>query len=292
MGDTPLTTAAVPEAPATTASAPPLNPIAYAGGLEGARRRRQAGRRPGRQGRARRRPGRRRRSASGRRRRAQGRGGRCRRRSDRLPPSTRAWPRRWRSRLQRRPRRRARRPSEADKTAAQSELTRAQAALVEARAREATKSPAAFAAVETWKRAVAASEAAGNLVDEADRRQRAGVGVHQQEGRPHLHPPGLEGSVGGACHLPRPRPSARHARLHGDRRGAGRLVDALDGDIDAARERSPAEATRSRRARTSRTSRPAPRRQRRKRPPARSTASSCPKARASASPSCCGPAAR
>ena len=126
--------------------------------------------------------------------------------------------------------------SEADKTAAQSELTRAQAALVEARAREATKSPAAFAAVETWKRAVAASEAAGALVDEADRRQRAGVGVHQQEGRPHLHPPGLEGSVGGARHLPRSRPSARHAHLHGDRRGAGRLVDELDGDIHAARE--------------------------------------------------------
>ena len=74
--------------------------------------------------------------------------------------------------------------SEADKTAAQSELTRAQAALVEARAREATKSPAAFAAVETWKRAVAASEAAGSLVDEADRRQeQVSVFISKKEGR-------------------------------------------------------------------------------------------------------------
>jgi hypothetical protein len=74
--------------------------------------------------------------------------------------------------------------SEADKTAAQSELTRAQAALVEARAREATKSPTAFAAVDTWKRAVAASEAAGALVDEAARRQaQVSVFISKKEGR-------------------------------------------------------------------------------------------------------------
>jgi lipoprotein-anchoring transpeptidase ErfK/SrfK len=74
--------------------------------------------------------------------------------------------------------------SEAEKAAAQSELTRAQAALVEARAREATKSPAAFAAVETWKRAVAAGEAAGSLVDEAARRQaQVSVFISKKEGR-------------------------------------------------------------------------------------------------------------
>ena len=74
--------------------------------------------------------------------------------------------------------------SEADKAAAQSELTRAQAALVDARAREVTKSPPAFAAVETWKRAVAASEAAGGLVDEAARRQaQVSVFISKKEGR-------------------------------------------------------------------------------------------------------------
>ena len=73
---------------------------------------------------------------------------------------------------------------EADKAAAQSELTRAQAAVVEARARVAIKSPAAFAAVETWKRAVAASEAAGNLVEEADRRvSHVSVFISRKEGR-------------------------------------------------------------------------------------------------------------
>ena len=164
----------------------------------------------------------------------------------RLPPSTRASPRRWRSRLQRPPRRPAT-TSEADKAAAQSELARAQAALEEARARDAAKSPAAFNAVEAWKRAVAASEAAGDSGRGSRPPCRARVGLHQQEGRPHLHPPGLEGSVGGAGHLPRSRPSARHARLHRGRSGAGRLVDALDGDVHAAREQQSAEA-RSRRA--------------------------------------------
>jgi lipoprotein-anchoring transpeptidase ErfK/SrfK len=74
--------------------------------------------------------------------------------------------------------------SEADKGTAQSELARARAALEEARARDAAKSPAAFNAVETWKRAVAAGEAAGNLVAEADRRaEHVSVFISRKEGR-------------------------------------------------------------------------------------------------------------
>jgi lipoprotein-anchoring transpeptidase ErfK/SrfK len=73
---------------------------------------------------------------------------------------------------------------EADKAAAQAELTRARTALDEARAREAAKSPAAFAAVEAYKRAVAASEAAGRLVEEADRRgEQVSVFISKKEGR-------------------------------------------------------------------------------------------------------------
>ena len=74
--------------------------------------------------------------------------------------------------------------TEAEKTAAQAELTRAQASVDETRAREAAKSPAAFAAVEAYKRAVAASEAAGNLVAEADRRgEQVSVLISRKEGR-------------------------------------------------------------------------------------------------------------
>jgi lipoprotein-anchoring transpeptidase ErfK/SrfK len=74
--------------------------------------------------------------------------------------------------------------SEADKAAAQSELARAQAALEEARAGDAAKTPAAFNAVEAWKRAVAASEAAGNLVEEAGRRaEQVSVFISRKEGR-------------------------------------------------------------------------------------------------------------
>ena len=74
--------------------------------------------------------------------------------------------------------------SEADKAAAQSELARAQAALEEARARDAAKSPAAFNAVEAWKRAVAASEAAAALVGEASRRgEQVSVFISKKEGR-------------------------------------------------------------------------------------------------------------
>ena len=72
----------------------------------------------------------------------------------------------------------------ADKAAAQAELTRARAALDEARAREAAKSPAAFAAVEAYKRAVTASEAAGRLVEEAARRrEQVSVFISKKEGR-------------------------------------------------------------------------------------------------------------
>jgi hypothetical protein len=73
---------------------------------------------------------------------------------------------------------------EADKAAAQSELARAQAALDEARTRDAAKSPAAFSAVEAWKRAVAASEAAAALVAEASRRsEQVSVFISRKEGR-------------------------------------------------------------------------------------------------------------
>lgn len=69
-------------------------------------------------------------------------------------------------------------------TAAQSELIRARAALDEARTREAAKSPAAFAAVETWKSAVAASEAAKNTLSEAERRvEPVSVLISRKEGR-------------------------------------------------------------------------------------------------------------
>jgi lipoprotein-anchoring transpeptidase ErfK/SrfK len=72
----------------------------------------------------------------------------------------------------------------AARTAAQSELTRAQAALDEARARETAKSPAAFLAVEAWKRAAAASDAANDLINEAGRRrEQVSVFISKKEGR-------------------------------------------------------------------------------------------------------------
>jgi hypothetical protein len=70
------------------------------------------------------------------------------------------------------------------RTAARSELVRARAALEEARAREAVKTPAAFAAVQDWKKAVAASEAAAKTVKEASRRQEpVSVFISKKEGR-------------------------------------------------------------------------------------------------------------
>lgn len=72
----------------------------------------------------------------------------------------------------------------AARTAAQSELIGARAALDEARAREAAKSPVAFAAVETWKSAVAASEAAKTTLSESQRRvEPVSVLISRKEGR-------------------------------------------------------------------------------------------------------------
>jgi hypothetical protein len=73
---------------------------------------------------------------------------------------------------------------ETEKIAAQSELVRARAALEEARTREAAKSPAAFSAVEAWKRAAAAATAAADLVEQAERRRaQVSVFVSKKEGR-------------------------------------------------------------------------------------------------------------
>jgi lipoprotein-anchoring transpeptidase ErfK/SrfK len=73
---------------------------------------------------------------------------------------------------------------EADKAAAEAAVGRAQSALTEARANEAAKSPAAFAAVEAWKRAAAAAEAASDLITQADRRrEQVSVFVSRKEGR-------------------------------------------------------------------------------------------------------------
>jgi lipoprotein-anchoring transpeptidase ErfK/SrfK len=73
---------------------------------------------------------------------------------------------------------------ETEKTAARSELVRARAALESASAREAVRTPAAFSAVQTWKRAVAASEAAAQTLKEADRRlEPVSIFVSKKEGR-------------------------------------------------------------------------------------------------------------
>jgi lipoprotein-anchoring transpeptidase ErfK/SrfK len=69
-------------------------------------------------------------------------------------------------------------------TAAKSELVAARAALDEARRREAEKTPAAFAAVEKWKAAEAASEAASDRLSEAGRRiEPVSVFISKKEGR-------------------------------------------------------------------------------------------------------------
>jgi len=70
------------------------------------------------------------------------------------------------------------------RTAAQSELIRARAALEEARRREGAKTPAAFAAVQAWKDAVAATKAAMAALKEADRRSEpVSVFISKKEGR-------------------------------------------------------------------------------------------------------------
>jgi hypothetical protein len=70
------------------------------------------------------------------------------------------------------------------KTAAKSELIRARAALDEAQRREAVKTPAAFAAVQKWKAAEAASKAAAKTLKEAKRRRKpVSVFISKKEGR-------------------------------------------------------------------------------------------------------------
>lgn len=71
-----------------------------------------------------------------------------------------------------------------NKTAAEAALSQARSALDEARANEATKSAAAFAAVEAWKHAAAAAEEAADLVEQADRRrEQVSVFISKKEGR-------------------------------------------------------------------------------------------------------------
>ena len=184
MGEAPLTTAAVPEAPPATASAPALNPIAYAGALKA---RAAADKLVADQ------------AAKEALAAAQAAGAEARQAVDdvRLAEAAVSAAEAQIAAIDARMVAPVAQPvasastatggattGEADRTAAQSELTRAQAVLVEARARTAIKSPAAFTAVETWKRAVAASEAAGNLVDEADRRhEQVSVFISKKEGR-------------------------------------------------------------------------------------------------------------
>jgi lipoprotein-anchoring transpeptidase ErfK/SrfK len=73
---------------------------------------------------------------------------------------------------------------EAQKSAAQAELTSARTALDEARTRDGAKTPAAFTAVETWKRAAAAASDASDLVDQAERRRaQVSVFISRKEGR-------------------------------------------------------------------------------------------------------------
>ena len=68
--------------------------------------------------------------------------------------------------------------------AAQVDIDRARAALVDAQSREAAKRQAAFAAVQTWKDAVAAGELAANTLKEAERRLKpASVLFSKKEGR-------------------------------------------------------------------------------------------------------------
>jgi lipoprotein-anchoring transpeptidase ErfK/SrfK len=70
------------------------------------------------------------------------------------------------------------------RAAAQADIDRARAALTEARAREAAKTPAAFAAVQAWKDAVAASDLAAETVKEADRRlEPVSILFSKKEGR-------------------------------------------------------------------------------------------------------------
>jgi len=67
---------------------------------------------------------------------------------------------------------------------ARADIDRARAALAEAQAREAAKQPAAFAAVQAWKDAVAAGELAAETVKEAERRlEPVSILFSKKEGR-------------------------------------------------------------------------------------------------------------
>jgi L,D-transpeptidase catalytic domain len=70
------------------------------------------------------------------------------------------------------------------RAAAQSDIDRARAALTEAQSREAAKTPVAFAAVQTWKAAVAAGDLAAETVEESDRRlEPVSILFSKKEGR-------------------------------------------------------------------------------------------------------------
>ncbi len=74
--------------------------------------------------------------------------------------------------------------TEAVKVEAEAAVKQAEAVLAEVRAHETARSSAAFAAVETYKRATAEAEAADQLVDEADRRrEQVSVLISRKEGR-------------------------------------------------------------------------------------------------------------
>jgi hypothetical protein len=73
---------------------------------------------------------------------------------------------------------------ETTRATARSEIAQARAALEAARTREAAKTPAAFSAVQVWKDAVAASEAAAETLSEAARRSEpVSVFISKKEGR-------------------------------------------------------------------------------------------------------------
>ena len=103
----------------------------------------------------------------------------------------------------------------------QVDIDRARAALFEAQSREAAKRQGAFAAVQTWKDAVAARELAADTVKEAERRMKPASVLIQQERRPRLHSPGPERGLRSADNLQDPdRPIGTH------------LFIAVNGDAD------------------------------------------------------------
>jgi lipoprotein-anchoring transpeptidase ErfK/SrfK len=70
------------------------------------------------------------------------------------------------------------------RAAAQGDIDRARAALTEAQSREVAKTPAAFAAVQAWKAAVAAGDLAAETVKESDRRlEPVSILFSKKEGR-------------------------------------------------------------------------------------------------------------